>query len=219
MLFTSITEAYTHFYNKKKDGYVYLEMTEEENMVVSEYATNAAELRWGKPGFEGTSKEKLREAFFLGGCGETVVGKRLGHKQSELEFSVGGDAKDYAHGDLECLGYVGIGIKVSRYGLPPMVVQKELWKDGRCGDEVICTVFEKDIERDKDGQIKRVKGVWINGVATAEIQKKYQSRDLIKCKDNPKYKDRNGFYGFGKLNPLHSEEEINAFKAEYRIFS
>jgi hypothetical protein len=196
-----------------------MELTDEENTAVSTYAKAAAELRWGKPGFEGTSKEKLREAFFLGGCGEVVVAKRLDDDPKFLELSVGGDAKDYAHGDLECLGYLGIGVKVSRYGLPPMVVKKELWKEGRCGDEVICTVYEKDIERDKYGHIKKVKGVWINGVATADIQKIYQSRDLIKCKDNPKYEDRAGFYGFGKLKPLHSEKEIDAFKAKYRIFN
>jgi hypothetical protein len=219
MLFTSITEAYTYHYNKQKDKYTFVGLTDEENEVISQYATDASELRWGKPGFEGTSKEKLRDAFFLGGSGETVVAKLLGNKQGDLEFSVGGDAKDYAHADLECLGYCGIGVKVSRYGLPPMIVQKELWTEGRCGDELICTVFDKDIERDFNGNIKRVKGVWINGIATEDILKKYQSRDLIKCKDNPKYADRAGWYGFHKLKTLSNKNEIDAFKAEYKLIS
>lgn len=218
MLFKSISEAYNHFYGKQKENYVSIDITEDENQVVSEYATNVSDLRWGQPKFRGTSKEKLHDAFFLGGAAETVAGKLFGHEQSELEFDVGGNASDYCHSDLSCIG-LNIGVKVSKYGLPPMVVRKELWKDGQCGDEIICTVYEKDIERDSTGKIKRVKRVVVNGVATAEILKRYQSRDLIRNKSCEKYADRAGFYAFNHLKPLHTEEERNAFLAEYRIFN
>ena len=218
MRYSDVNKKYLQHYNVLRDQYVYVEITEEENQVVSTYATNMAELRWGEPNFEGTTKEELRNAFFLGGCGETVCAKHLGHKQQELEFDIGkkGNAKDYAHGDLSCLGYFEVGCKVSRYGLPPMVVRKELWSDGRCCNEFICTVFEEDIERDSEGNIKRVKGVWINGFAVNDIQKDYQSRDLILKPKISKFKDRAGFFGFDQLRTLHNQKEINAFKAEYK---
>ena len=218
MRYRDIKRLYHEHYNVLRDQYIYVEMTEEENQVVSTYATNLAELRWGEDGFDGTTKEELRNAFFLGGCGETVVGKHLGHKQSELEFDIGkkGNASDYAHGDLSCLGYFGIGVKVSRHGLPPMVIQKEKWKDGRCGNEFICTVYEEDIERDSEKNIKRIKGVWINGFADETIQKTYQDKEMILKPDCPKYKDRAGFYGFDKLRTMSNQKEINAFKAEYK---
>ena len=218
MLFTSISQAYHHFYNKQKENYICIEIAEDENEVVSEYAQNASDLRWGKPKYKGTSKNKLHDAFFLAASAETIAGKLFGHEQNELEFDVGGDAKDYAHSDLRCIG-LDIGVKVSKYGLPPLIVKKELWQDGRCGDEIICTVYEKDIERDEQGKIKRVKRVVVNGVATADVLKKYQSRDLIYDKNCEKYADRAGFYGFSKLRPLHTEKEINSFMDEYRIFS
>lgn len=218
MRYRDVKELYHQHYNILKDEYVYVEITEEENQVVSTYATSLAELRFGEDGFDGTTKEELRSAFYLGGCGETAVGKHLGHEQKELEFDIGkkGNASDYAHGDLSCLGYFGVGVKVSRYGLPPMVVRKEKWKDGRCGYEFICTVFEEDIERDSEGKIKRVKGVWINGLADATIQKTYQSRELILKPECPKYEDRAGFYGFEHLTTIKNQKEINAFKADYK---
>lgn len=218
MRYSDIQKKYLQHYNKQREGYVYVGITEEENEVISAYATNLSELRWGEPKYEGTTKDELRNADFLGGCGETICAKYLGHRQDELEFDIGkkGNARDYAHSDLSCLGYTGVGVKVSKFGLPPMVVKADEWTDGRCGHEMICTVFEQDIERDGKGNIKRVKGVWINGFAKDTILKEYQSRDLIVKPDNPKYADRAGFYGFDKLITLHNDDEIKLFKAFYK---
>ena len=219
MLFTSIGQAYHHFYNKKKDCYFPIDLTDEENDVIEEYATNLTNLRWGKPKYKGTSKKKLHDAAFLAGSSETISAKLFGHKQSELEFDVGGVASDYAHSDLQCIG-INLGVKCSKHGLPHLVIRNDMWTDsGRCGDEIICTVYEKDIERDETGKIKKVKRVVVNGVATTEVLKRYQSRDLIYDKYCEKYADRAGFYGFGKLKPLHTEKERNAILAEYKIFS
>ena len=218
MRYSDIKKMYLHHYNILKEGYVYVEITDEENRVISAYATKLSELRWGEPKCEGTTKEELRNAYFLGASGETVCAKKLGHEQNELEFDIGkkGNAKDYAHGDLSCLGYTGVGVKVSKFGLPPMVIKADEWTDGRCGHEIICTVFEQDVERDEKGNIKRVKGVWINGFAKDTILKEYQSRDLIIKPDNPKYADRAGFYGFDELITLRNDDEIKLFKAFYR---
>ena len=208
--------VYIERYEVQKDLYVYQSLTKEECEAILRYAIKAADLRWGQPGFKGTSKKKLKDAFFLGGCGETACAKLFGHKQSELDFSVGGDARDYSHADLKSIGYE-VGVKTSRYRLAPMVVLKDLWKDGRCGDEIFCTVFDEDIERDEKGSIISVKGVWINGLATESKIKEFQSRDLIKDKDNPKYKDRAGFYGFDKLITFHDEASRFVFDYFYSM--
>lgn len=219
MLFTSIGQAYHHFYNKRQDWYFPIDLTNEENDVIEEYATNLTNLRWGKPKWKDTSKKKLHDATFLAGSSETIAAKLFGHKQSELEFDVGGDASDYAHSDLQCIG-IDLGVKCSKFGLPHLVVRNDMWTEGRCGDEIICTVYEKDIERDeKTGKIKKVKRVVVNGVATTEVLKKYQSRDLIFDKSCEKYADRAGFFGYKHLKPLHTEKDIEAIKAEYKIFS
>ena len=123
MLFKSISEAYTHFYNKQKENYISIDITGDETNVISEYALNASDLRWGKPKYKGTTKNKLHDAFFLAAAAETANGKLFGHEQSELEFDVGGDASDYCHSDLSCIG-LNIGVKVSKYGLPPLIVKK-----------------------------------------------------------------------------------------------
>lgn len=218
MQLNGIEQAYTHYYNKQIETAVYVEITEDDNSIISQFAENATNLRWGKPCYKGTSKEALQSAFFLGCSGEIAVAKLLGESTDLLDFSVHGEAIEYANGDLECLGYLGVGVKVGKYGHFPMVVQSHLWTPGRCGDEIFCTVFNEDIVMNKGGYITGVKGVWINGIATESVLRKYQSRGYIISKNNPKYADMAAFYGFDQLNPLHDEYQINEFKAKYRIF-
>lgn len=208
------TADYRKAYERNRENYIEIGITEKENQIALDFAKRAAEKRWNTEGFKGTSKEKLKEAFHLGACAEIATAKYLGEPIEKLEFDTDKEVKDYTHADLECLGYYGLGVKVSRYGLPPMVIMKELWKEGQCNDEIICTVYDNDMDKIKE----RIYKVWINGIATEEVLKEYQTRDLIFKKDNPKYANRAGFYGFDHLQSLKKENEINAFKLEYRVF-
>ena len=200
---TEIKTIYDFHYNLRTEQYKYQPITEEEFKIVSEYAHKVADLRHGKGGYKGTSKTKLINALIEGGCGEVAVSKETGHKVDDLEFIVSGKASDFAHADLKCIGY-DCGVKTSRYGLPPMIVNKQNFYTERCGREVICTIKDDDIIKDDDGKITAIKGVWINGIGSSEVLKICQSRDLIMFQSCSKYSDRCGFYGFEMLEPIQN---------------
>lgn len=205
-----IKGTYHCHYHLKDKNYIKIELTKEESDFIQSYAESVSELRFGQQKYVGTTKERLRDAFFIGGAGEVAFAKLIGKSVKDCEFSVGGEASDFAHGDLSCFGYE-CGVKTSKYGLPPLVLRKEEFEkaeargSGRAGAEVICTVKDEAIEKDENGHITGISEVWINGFATADIIKTYQARELVKFQECEKYKDRAGFYGYEKLLPLNKE--------------
>lgn len=206
-----IYNLYTTHYNIHRSQYIYVPITEEEFSTIAEYAQKAAQLRYGQPGYTGTSIEQLQASFTMGGAAEAAVLKHLRYSIQDMETSVYGDARDFAHPDLSCIG-IDCGVKVSRFGYPPLIVSSELFPfESRCGCEVICTISGRNILTDENGSITMIKGVWINGFATPAVLMKFQDRSLVYHQDNQKYANRCGFYGFDYLFPLNSKVNIQYF--------
>lgn len=221
-----IYNQYTQHYDKQFDRYVYVPLTQAEFAVVSSYAEKAAKLRYGQPGYTGTTLEQLQTSFTLGGTAEAAVLKLLGHSIQDMETAVCGGARDFAHPDLSCVG-IDCGVKASYFGYPPLIVSREKFNcQERCGSEIICTITGKNIVHDENGKTIFIKGVWVNGFATPTVLTTYQDRQLVHHQDNEKYKDRCGFYGFEHLFPLNTEKNIRIFldnaakkNASEKIFS
>lgn len=165
----------------EKNQHITIECTKEDFDLIKEYCNKLA---WEK------SKEKLYwgdgadvyERNVSGKMAEVAVGKWLGQEIVDLSI---GESKDYSLPDLLPAGYE-VGIKCCRVtsGVPYVPTYP------KC-PEIICAYDEK---QDK---------LYIMGLATVEVMKKYGNAKLNGSTVNPNYKK--GFDAFDKLIPLTPE--------------
>jgi hypothetical protein len=123
--------------------------------------------------------------FYTGMMGECAVEQLLGVPFVDWDI---GNSNEFNHADLTKLG-LKVGIKtVEMHKFP--IIHKKSYKP-----EIIC------IKRTDDTVI-------ICGLATTSVLNTYQDDDLIL---SPKLRARGtktGFYGFDKLIPIHSYEDL-----------
>ena len=125
---------------------------------------------------------KERKRWRTGRMGECAL--ELLFKRKFADWQIG-NSERFSYADLKDLG-VDIGIKTVDYGSFPLV-----HKHSRRA-EIIC--------------VKKGNEVYILGLATPDILNTYSD---VKYVHNPDARDRKtGFYGFDKLIPIHSYEDL-----------
>lgn len=191
-------QQFNQLHAKVKDGFIPVEITYEEFLKLDLFAWEVAKIRHGLPKYQGTSLTALHNAFLIGICGELAVIKHLDGSIEYLELDIGSSASEFNHSDLKKFGY-DIGVKTVKSGLAPMVKEKSN------SPEVICEVDFEDMAY-RNGAIVNIKKIKICGIADIPTLEKYITRDLIYDQENPKYKDRLGFYGYQFLHPVEKDE-------------
>jgi len=134
-------------------------------------------------------KAKLYERFSCGFVCESAAEKVLGVKIRDWTIGL---AKQYDNPDIR--GY-HVGIKSSRMFNFPLVKLDAKYP------EIICIQ-----------SIKNPRKVYILGLATVDDMKKYSSPELI-ISNKLREKDvKTGFYGFTKLIPIKTKDDISMYK-------
>ena len=197
-------QQYKQLHAKFEAGFIPVEITHEEFQKLDRFAWEVARIRHGLPKYQGTSLTALHNAFIIGICGELAVIKHLDGTIEFLELDIGSAAIEFDHSDLKKFGY-DIGVKTVKSGLAPMVKEKSK------SPEVICEVDFEDMTY-RNGAIVDIRKIKICGIADIPTLEKFITRDLILDQENPKYKDRLGFYGYEFLHPV-TKDEITAILA------
>ena len=129
--------------------------------------------------FDGKKEPKRWRTGRMGECALEIL-----FKKKFADWNIGNSEK-FAYADLKDLG-VNIGIKTVDYGSFPLV-----HKHSRRA-EIICVTYGNK--------------VYILGLATPDVLNTYSDPKYV---HNPDAKDRKtGFYGFDKLIPIRSYQEL-----------
>lgn len=128
---------------------------------------------------DGRKEEKRWKTGRMGECALEILFKR---KFTDWQI---GKSEDFSYADLKDLG-VDIGIKTVDYGSFPLVHKHSKRA------EIICVTYGNK--------------VYVLGLAMPDILNKYSDSKYV---HNPDARDRKtGFYGFDKLIPIHSYENL-----------
>ena len=129
--------------------------------------------------YDGRKEPKRWKTGRMGECALEILFKR---KFADWQI---GKSEDFSYADLKDLG-VNIGIKTVDYGSFPLV-----HKHSRRA-EIICVTYGNK--------------VYVLGLATPDVLNTYSDPKYV---HNPDARDRKtGFYGFDKLIPIHSYEDL-----------
>jgi hypothetical protein len=190
-----------HLFWKNDERLKYKEVyiTDAEFKALDEFAWKVAEYK--KKEQADTYKDKsvvwMHNTFLIGICAEWGVLKHTNHSWDVLDIGIG-RVKSYTEPDLRYAG-LPFGVKSSKIGNAPMV-----YPDHK-QDEIICAAkpyYGKQNEETGEYIITKIWKIYICGIATAEVIRKYQSPDYILNKNTEQSKVKNGFYGYDYLEPL-----------------
>lgn len=200
-----IYAAFCKNYFQSPLGYQKVFLSRNDTKRINDFCWTVARLRWDLSGFHEKDIATLHDAFCVGVAGELAVVKLLGGSIDDVELDVETAVTNFSHADLLHFGY-NIGIKTSRFGNPALLKQEPT------NPEIICTVCRGDIQTDPSGAIEHIAGVVVNGIATEEVQRQYQSRTLVHHPEHHTLDDRGGFYGYPYLLPFTGKESLTPYK-------
>ena len=133
-------------------------------------------------------KYNEEKRIMTGLLGELALEYTLGIKF--IDWSIGKSA-DYHIPDIP--GYK-VGIKTVEFGKFPIIFKKNYYP------QIICVVKKDE------------KAVYVCGIADVETLNRYQSDELILSPNLKARGTKTGFYGFDKLKPVHTVNDL----LEYR---
>ena len=134
---------------------------------------------------DGFNEEKR---IMTGLLGELAIEHRLGIKI--IDWSIG-KSRDYHTPDIP--GYK-VGIKTVEYGKFPIIFKKNFYP------QIICIVKKDE------------KAVYVCGVADVDVLNKYQDDNLVLSPYLRARGTKTGFYGFDKLKPIRTIDDIAQYK-------
>ncbi len=184
--------------NDERLGYKEVCITDEEFKALDEFAWKVAEYK--KKEQAETYKDKsvvwMHNTFLIGICAEWCVLKHTNHSWDVLDIGIG-RVKSFIEPDLRYAG-LPFGVKTAKIGNPQMV-----YPDHK-QDEIICNAKPYYGKTAETGEhiITRIWKIYICGIATAEVIRKYQSPDYILNQNIKQSEIKNGFYGYDYLEPL-----------------
>lgn len=161
-----------------KNLHITIEITDEDIQKVLDFAEKMEKAKPGEAGYK-TDNKNIAGRNISGKIGEIALEKFLG--VPFVDYSIG-KSKDYNVPDIEAAGY-NLGIKTARLvsGVPYIPAKPKY-----C--QVIC-IYDED-----------KKLVYIMGLATIDVMKRYGDAELLPPNINPSYKK--GFGRFDKLIPI-----------------
>ena len=138
---------------------------------------------------DGRKEPKRWKTGRMGECALEILFKR-----KFADWNIG-KSEDFSYADLKDLG-VDMGIKTVDYGSFPLVHKHSKRA------EIICVTYGNK--------------VYVLGLATPDVLNKYSDPKYV---HNPEARDRKtGFYGFDKLIPIHSYEDLMKVAKELNLF-
>jgi hypothetical protein len=176
---------FTDFFLPTEHQYPTLRMTSETELKVKNFAKKIAKAKANEPIHQVDNGSEYKR-WMTGFSGELAVEALLKH--SFVNWNIG-DSADFNVSDLTPLG-LNIGIKTVEFGKFPVIHKKST------RPEII--VIKQDLK------------YYICGLALVKTLNQYQDDELIL---SPKLRARNkksGFYGFDKLIPFRTIEELRS---------
>lgn len=189
-------------FDKNKENFVEITIPKFVFDKIKEFSQKVADVKVEEGHREYSDKDKtyLFNNFVVGVCCEYAA-LRFIDKEYLLDLGIG-RVRDFNLADLRFAG-LDIGVKASKIGNAPLV-----YKNPK-RDEIICCCTPKFRKDEYDCWIvDNISSVYICGLATVEVLKKYQDINFLIDKESSQASYKSGFYGYSHLKSPQELKKI-----------